>query len=267
MEVKKRRGRPPNPRASVLSPEAIARLRGDTVQTVETVEEANARREKDRLRKQADRKQERAEKAVEGIETKEDLWALNRSLLPETELNALMGRESRVLDILHWVSGAIAGTNDPSDEFYVSLEEGREDLEAFVKAHGVATLEIVLLPEYWKTPLYTEKFQHGTDGTSVFAKFGILTAFTDHRWATWQQFLVTRTATTTTTPPSPSGNGFTTMKCGCGRLPEAVQQSIADRYRELGIAYQCQKCRDLERKSRAESTMFQRGVPFRGGPQ
>jgi len=257
-ELKRRRGRPPKPRASVLSPEAITRLRGNTLQTVETVEEAAARREKDRLRKQADRKQERVEKAVEGIETNEELWEMNLSLLPEAELSALLERESRVLDLLHWMDGAVAGTNLPENEDYVSVEEGAADLQALVKENGLATMEIILLGDFWHQPIYQERFQ-GTDGTSVFAKFGILTAFPDHRWAEWQRFLATTTSPTTPLD-TPSGNGFTTMKCTtCNLLTgeASVPMSIAEAYQQQGKTFQCDHCRTIEAQSRTQSTVFQ----------
>jgi len=66
-------------------------------------------------------------------------------------------------------------------------------------------------------------------------------------------------ATQTAAAPSP-GNGYTTLRCKCGSQPEAVQQEIANRYKELHQEFFCSRCRDLERKSRAESTIVARGA-------
>ena len=53
------------------------------------------------------------------------------------------------------------------------------------------------------------------------------------------------------------------MKCATCNLvtgTEAVPESFAARYAELGIPCHCQHCRDLERKSPVESIITQRGA-------
>jgi hypothetical protein len=128
-----------------------------------------------------------------------------------------------------------------------------EEVELEVEQHGVVTMEIVLLDDYWKTPLY-EKFQsEPTSPTSIFATLGLVTAIPSHSLHNWEEFMDAQIA-----PPTKgqSGNGYTTLACKCGALPEAISHSIADRYQELSMAYRCQRCRDLERKSRTQSTLY-----------
>ncbi len=87
---------------------------------------------------------------------------------------------------------AMEGTLPPETdvECYVSVEEGAEDLFALVKEHGTVTMELVLLGQYWKTPLYAEKFQ-GSDPTSIFARTGLVVALRGHKVHQFEQFLST----------------------------------------------------------------------------
>jgi len=138
-----------------------------------------------------------------------------------------------------------------------------EEVEMEVQQHGVVTMEIVLIDDYWKTPLY-EKFQsEPTSPTSIFARLGVVTAIPSHSLHNWEEFMNAQQP-----PQEPvqqpaqqtekiqPGNAYTTLACKCGAPPDAVPQSIADRYEELGITYRCQRCSDLERKSREQSTLY-----------
>jgi hypothetical protein len=270
VEVKRKPGRPrKTPFVSILSPEVI-----DGLQTPAQIADRE-RKDKDAARKKFERQKAAAEKAVADIETKEDLWQHNRKLLSESELTALLEKQERVFDQVHWVNGVLDGTNlPPDDPDYVSVEEGAEDLLAFVKTHGTVTMEVALIPEYWKTPLYRDKFQHGTDPTSIFARLGLVTALPGHKVHQFEQFIAAQNVTSTATVPS--GSGFVTMMCGCNTLTgaEAVPTEIAEAYKAQGKTYLCRKCRSLEAQSRALSTLAQRGVLYgpstifgAGGPQ
>jgi hypothetical protein len=58
-----------------------------------------------------------------------------------------------------------------------------------VQQHGVVTMEIVLIDDYWKTPLY-EKFQcEPTSPTSIFARLGVVTAIPSHSLHNWEEFM------------------------------------------------------------------------------
>jgi hypothetical protein len=255
----KRRGRPPKERPSILTPEQVLGL------TPEQIAEAEAR-ERERLRGIARRKEARAEKEVDSIESCEQLWAMNRKLLPEAELSALLEKQERVWDQLHWLESVMDGTYnvDPSDtECYVSIEEGAADLFEIVKANGTVMMEVVLIDQYWKNADLYQRFE-GNDPTSIFARTGLVIATPGHKLHQFQQFLSQR-ATQTTTPLAT--NGYTTMKCTTCHLlsgVEAVPQSIADRHHELGIKFQCGGCRTIESKTRAQSTLYTAGSSRRG---
>lgn len=126
------------------------------------------RKEKQRLRGLARRAKAGAEKEIENITMKEALWEFNGKLLPEAEFTALLEKQERVWDQIHPVNDVLAGTNLPEDDpDFVTVQEEGEDLFAHVKEHGTVTMEIVLIDEHWKTPLY-ERF-HGNDPTNIFA--------------------------------------------------------------------------------------------------
>ncbi len=255
VDVPRKRGRPRTKiRTPILSPEQVLGLL-----TPEQIAEKE-RLARDAARKRTERQKAAAEKAIADIETKEDLWQHNRKLLSETELTTLLEKQERVFDQVYWVNGVLAGTNlPPDDPDHVSVEEGAADLSEFLKAHGTVTMELVLIGQYWKTPLYTERFQ-GSDPTSIFARLGLFTAMPGHKVHQFEQFVAARRATSPANPLATgrSTNGFTTLSCKCGSHPVAVPQEIADRYKELHQEYFCGRCRDLERKSRMESTIVAR---------
>jgi hypothetical protein len=257
MEVKKRRGRPPKPRQSILSAEQVLAIRGGAQPTVESAEDAAARRAKDAERKRVERQQVKAEKEVESIETYEQLWEHNRKNLTQQTLDALWEQQEKVFDQLHWVNAMLDGTYDvsPADtECYVSLEEGAADVAAFVKTHGLANLEIILLGQYWKTPLYQERFQ-GSDPDSIFARLGLVVALPAHKFHQWEQSVMSATPVATTTS---SGNGFTTMKCACNSPAsvKSVPDGIAAAYRAQGKKYVCFQCQQAEKRSKEQSSLY-----------
>jgi hypothetical protein len=270
-EVKPKRGRPrTRSRTSILSDAQVAEIRGTTTEQEQAEKD---KREAERQRGIQRRKEARVEKQLESVETKEALWLLNRENLPPQELDALLEKQEQVWDQLHWLNKVLSGTNiPPDDELYVGVEEGSKDLFDHVKEHGVVTMELVLLGEYWKEPIYTERFQ-GNDPDSVFARLGLVTALPSHKVHQFEQFLSQRagsaTSTATAPPPTtkPDSNGFTKLSCKCGSQPHAVPQEIADRYRELGQEYFCHRCLELERKSRQESVLYTRVLYAPGVPR
>ena len=259
-EVKKRKGRPrTNFHTPILSAEQVQVIRGDAPQTVETAEQAAERRERDRIRQADRRAQEKLAKQMGVVETKEELWKLNRSQLPAEELSALLAIQSRVFDIVHWCNETMAGTCPEDDEDFVSVENGTAGLKNFVKERGITTIEISLLGQYWKNVDLHQRFQ-GTDPDSIFARLGLVVGFPSHKLHQFEEWLgrtTTPTATAAATLP------YTTMTCsseGCNTPPVAMQTEIAERYAELKIKYFCHRCQALEQKARAESTIVQRGA-------
>jgi hypothetical protein len=115
-----------------------------------------------------------------------------------------------------------------------------------------AVTPILLIGKFWQEPEMLSKLTTGDSQSAVFAKYGLLVVLPDLKIHQWEQFL----AATRVTTPVASGNGFTTLQCKCGNLPDAVSLSIANRYQELGIAYQCYRCRITEARSRAQSTLY-----------
>jgi hypothetical protein len=210
-EIKTKRGRPRTKfRPPILSPEQVLAL-----QTPQQIKEAEAR-ERERQRGIERRREARVEKALESVETKEALWELNRTLLSETELTALQERQSDVFDLTFAMRKFVDGTYEQTtaEEDRVPLEAIAEEVEIEIK-RGVVTMELVLLGDYWKTPLYTERFQ-GTDPDSVFARLGLVVSLPSHSVYNFQQFLSAQATETATAQPN--SNGFT------NKIPTALNR-------------------------------------------
>jgi len=265
--VRRKPGRPRRvPFQSILSPDVIANIKGITPEEEQAAKE---KREAERQRGIKRRAAARAEKQVESVETKEQLWQLNRATLPEAELNALLERQEVVSDLTFamrkCVNGIYEATTDEEDR--VPLEAITGEVEEEVATHGMVTMELALLGQYWKQPIYQERFQ-GSDPDSVFARLGVVISLPSHSVHRFQQFIATHKATQSvaSTAASAPSNGYVKMKCTCDALAGelTVPIELAEAYARLGKKFQCAKCRAIEAQSRQQSTLHKRGVI--GGP-
>jgi hypothetical protein len=248
---KPKRGRPrTNFRPPLLADSQVLAL-----QTPQQIAAAEARA-RDAERKRLERQREREAKMFGSIETKDALWEFNRSRVPEAELNALLERQEAMFDLIFcmrkYVDGNYEQTTDVDDR--VPVEAIAEEVELEVEQHGVVAMEIVLLGDYWKTPLY-EKFQsEPTSPTSIFARLGVVTAIPSHSLHNWEEFMDAQKPV-----KAQPGNGYSALACtSCDAITGVVSvpDSIRARYVELKIPFRCQRCRDLERTSRAQSTLY-----------
>lgn len=187
---KPKRGRPrTNCRPPILSDAQVAELKAH-YQT-DSERQAMEAREKDAARKRLERQKAAAAKQLEDLTTKEALWKFNRIRVPEAQLNALLERQEAIFDLIFcmrkYVDGIYEQTTDLEDR--VPVEAIAPEVEMEIKQHGVVTMEIVLLDDYWKTPLY-EKFQsEPRTPTSIFARLGVVTAIPSHSLHNWEEFM------------------------------------------------------------------------------
>jgi hypothetical protein len=169
----------------ILTDAQVAAIRGPE-------EDAAAkRREKDRLRKQAERDAKKFAKEAELLETCREWWNKNREAIPRHELEAMKAQRELVLDQLHWMERPLADVNDAD---YVSTEEGVADLINFVKQHGAVRLghfhrEMsyeVIPPDwysrpFWKNSDILQALLDEGEPTANYVKYGLLTALIDWR--------------------------------------------------------------------------------------
>lgn len=232
--------------------QALLKAEREGTLTTEQAGKLEAHRASDRERQSAKRQRDRDRVAVAGDETPETFWKRNREVANQTQIAALLERQERVFDLLHWMEAQVNGTYDvdPNDETaYVGLEEGTADVAADVTEHGAVPVETILL-EFWKRPDTFAMLTQRGDGTNIFVRYGIVTGLPGHRLHEWEQWVASRK------PMHPStGNGYTTLRCvnsaTCGALPIAVSQAIADEYRENNIPYRCHVCIARERSGNA----------------
>lgn len=91
-------------------------------------------REFTRLYQKSRRRDQRGEESpFAQIEDAEDFWAANRLTLTKKKLDELLAQQELVLDEEHWMQHGFEV--DPSDPDFVSLEEGLQDLDAFIATH------------------------------------------------------------------------------------------------------------------------------------
>lgn len=139
---------------------------------------------RDAERKRLERQRAKTKAQFDSIQSKEDLWKMNRALLSQQELAALLEREDFVFALLNDIR-TVTENRSPDEEFAADVVA---EIEEDVKQRGVVTMELVLLGNYWQMPLYSERFQ-GTDPDSVFARLGLLIALPSHSVHSWDEFI------------------------------------------------------------------------------
>ena len=139
-----------------------------------------------------------------------------------------------------WVNGTYDVS--PDDTLcYVGLEEGIADLEADVAQHGLAMIEVTLIP-FWKLEekdFFNRVVAKG-GATATFIQCGIVTAVPEHRYAAFAEKFMQKP--TTITPYA------STLSCLCG---QSTSVSIETAREYATRQYRCQRCLDKEAVSRA----------------
>jgi hypothetical protein len=207
--------------------------------------EYDAERRKQKLR------EEYAEKKEADTFTPDVFWEKNRR---SVDTAALLERQNFVFALLDDIQTAMEGRapiGSTVEELSYDVEaEIRED----VQEHGICGMEIMLL-EFWKRP---EMLQEMTlnQPTKTFVTLGFVTGIPSHRLHAWQEYLASKK------PPTPQpSNAYVKMACSsptCGNAitsTETVSEGVAADYARLGKPWLCTPCKNLELKSRAESTL------------
>ena len=220
----------------LLSPEQLAR-----------------KRDRERKRKQRagqkDAKAATQQRAAESSMSIQEWWDSNRSKLTEAENAELLERHERVLDELYWMEQQISGTYDPLPEEYVSVEEGRADLEADIKKHGTVYCFETLQQhaEQYRTSAslranvhtYGPDVFHGKTATEIWLTTGLLVAVPSRKVCDFH----------TKTAPKAEIPTYAVLECAvCKTIASRtnVPQHIADDYRRLQIPYKCGVCRNQQ---------------------
>lgn len=94
-------------------------------------------REFSRLYQKSRRRDRRGEEfPYDAFKTAQEFWEANRLTLTKKQLEELLGAQERVLDQEWWMQhGFEVDLNDENE--FVGLEEGLQDLDAFIAAHGL----------------------------------------------------------------------------------------------------------------------------------
>jgi hypothetical protein len=243
-----------------------------------TADQILERKAKDAERKREERKKAREDKQRVTAEKKAgeatsfpEYWEQQRTKLTQAQRDEYEARQEKIFDMLYWMQQVMDGTYNvsPTDaEYFVGIEEGDDDIKRMVREYGEAFATAVLLLPYWQEPHTLAQLTKGGENhpTTIFAKYGILTALPDGAVYKWEQFMQAHHRSQQ--PAEEQGNGYTIMQCGCNTLitgQESISNDIAALYKERGIKFLCGVCRALETNSRAISraeigkeTLYQR---------
>lgn len=265
------RGRPgprlkktPDPIIAAALPEVV---QPEVVQTPAVTEEEQiiaARRAKDAERKRAERLEVRVAKETAevrkelfALETIHDFWAASQAKASPEKMTKLKDRQEDVEAIRSDIRIVLDG-HSPDPEF---IDDVDDEIQADVKAYGVveitAPVRLALywrdsMPaqlggRYWHDPALLAQLTSGKETPStIFAKFGILTALRDdilHEWKqfkfhNWKQFKRTRPAQPPV-PSAPETPEYVVLECRLCNKPTTVHASTAAAY---AGKYRCPSC-------------------------
>jgi hypothetical protein len=191
--------------------------------------------------------------------TIQEWWNFNRSKLTDAENAELLERQERVLDQLYWMEQQISGTYDPLPEEYVSVEEGRADLEADIKKHGTVYCFETLQQhaEQYRTSASLRANVHtygplvfeGKNATEVWLTMGLLVAVPSQKVCDFH----------TKTAPKAEIPTYAVLECAvCKSIASRtnVPKTIADAYRALNITYKCGVCRGQQTAQMNRATKY-----------
>jgi hypothetical protein len=245
MEEIKPRGRPRKARVGILSSEQVAALQTPAQKT--TAEQ----REQERLRGIARRADAKVRESMSKAETIQEFWAESLKLADPGKLTAWKARLEYVEGLLGDLYTVLDGRS-PDEEFIQDVDDA---LKADIAKFGEASVTpILLIGKFWRVPNLLAQLTSGDTPSAIFAKFGVLVALPDLKIHQWTEFMAAQQPA-----QHKSGNGYSALACtSCSLLTGVVSvpDSIRDRYTELKIPFRCQRCRDLERTSRAQSTLY-----------
>jgi hypothetical protein len=221
----------------------------------ETAAEAKLRKEADAARKRKERQTAKEAKLAAALkeemdvaETVEQFWSISVTTVEPEKLAAWKARQERVFDLMWYIDQHVKGTYDASRESdallpedkheFVSVEEGDRDLKADIALHGQCLVHSVLrIGSFWKKPDRMLRFASKEDATSVFARFGILTAVPDHTVDDWNDYVRNYRISNL-----PKTDTQVSVDCSVCSKASTVDASTLDAYHRSNIAFRCQSC-------------------------
>lgn len=151
--------------------------------TKERITAAEAR-EKERLRGIARRADAKVRESMSEAETIEQFWAESRKLLDAAKLAEWQARQEYVEALLGDIRTVLEGRS-PDEEF---VEDVDDEIQEGIKIHGVAGITVPLqIGQFWKDPALLPQLTSGDTPSTIFARFGILTAVSDYTQHRWEQ--------------------------------------------------------------------------------
>lgn len=196
----------------------------------------------DAARKRVSRAAEKAQEAIEVLETIQDFWAVSLPSANPKKLAEWQARQEYVEALLGDIRTVLEGRS-PDEEFITDVDdEVRADIKEFGEA-GITP--ILLIGKFWQNPELLSELTSGDTPTTVFARFGILTALPDVRVHQWKAFTQKRRS------EQPQQEVFyVPIRCTqCNDLPTSVSSGVAAAYNRTR-GYICQSCIDKAAKVR-----------------
>jgi hypothetical protein len=185
----------------------------------------------------------------------QDWWSSNRATLTEEERHHLHELDEATLDQIHWMLAQWPGSTylDPSDQYYVGLEEGTADMEDHVRKYGVTYF--FNLPDQGSESFrrggefrerirtWGQEIFHGMNATELWLKYGYLVAVPSQLRCDFY---------TATQKKAPTQQ-YVTLECSqCHTLASrrSVPVEIAVSYEKLKKPFLCHRCLEKENGAR-----------------
>jgi hypothetical protein len=221
----------------------------------ETPEQAAARKAADAKRKRDERARKKTEAATQATqdqlaraETLEQFWAASITKADPAQLAEWRARQEYVEAVLGDIRTVLEGRT-PDFEF---IEDVDEEVRADIKEHGIAGVTApLLIGRFWKEPETLGKLTSGADTPStIFAKFGILTAVDDYSLHRWDSFVAAYRREKQPRIEIPEAL-YVSIKCSlCDAPPKVVSSAIAEAYKHQAKDFVCANCAAKAAKAR-----------------
>jgi hypothetical protein len=209
---------------------------------------ANCKKCEDAARKRRERAEgataKRAAALQEEINAAEDIkafWAINIKAADPEKLAAWREQAERVLDQLWFISQHVKGLYNVSEEdtdFYVSVEEGDQDLKAFIAKHGKFEPEAIFRQgQFWMNPNRLASYNRFNNPEAIFALFGIVTGIPIRYAQDWEDYMreYRLKSQPDTSSPVP-------VNCATCKKTTYVDSTTANAYSRSGTEYHCESC-------------------------
>lgn len=217
------------------------------------VDAAAERRQRDKLRKRAERAEEKRKKAAveeakkaEQYDDIQQFWDFNRARLTEEQRTAMEVRQLHLWDLMEAMQDYIDHTLDETGTTQADLDETIAEAQADVAQYGLCNSSVLSIPRIWSEE-QADLRSHFSKPTLDLVTYGYFLAVTEREFETFRsKFLTKRVVIPKFT------DVLTCAHCGGERV---VRIETAEECRRQNRKFICELCSDSERRSASQANI------------